>query len=305
RDPFPGRARASGGRRRVRGGVPRTKRDRLGWKWSTRVRTSIGVRGGQLATRGRGARSIRLVEAQDVPLSVDESRAPGAPGPRYDSGRVDSIAEGRRDPTTLPFPFRLRSTCGDGGHVHPDRNPPAIRPARIHGLRPPKFHESRPIRDVVVHLLCGTGRISPRPWLGRAHELESFHRGPGAPAFRSSNEEAAEKTAAGVKGRLGRDHWSIGRARSRGSALHGRVGHPRRRARLHSTERREDLERSGWRRHDHGMDRESPSRRSAVLVAPGSAGQFLPEYATVHLVFPMNPVRQSWLYAVAVCNLTS
>jgi len=44
---------------------------------------------------------------------------------------------------------------------------------------------------------------------------------------------------------------------------------------------------------------------SSVLVAPGSAGQFLPEYATVHLVFPMNPVPQSLLYAVAISNLTS
>lgn len=44
---------------------------------------------------------------------------------------------------------------------------------------------------------------------------------------------------------------------------------------------------------------------SAVLVAPGSAGQFLPEYAVVHVIFPMNPVPQNQSYTVAVSNLTS
>ena len=44
---------------------------------------------------------------------------------------------------------------------------------------------------------------------------------------------------------------------------------------------------------------------SSVLVAPGSAGQFLPEYATVSLVFPMNPVPDSLPYQVAVSDLTS
>ena len=44
---------------------------------------------------------------------------------------------------------------------------------------------------------------------------------------------------------------------------------------------------------------------SSVLVAPGSAGQFLPEYATVRIVFPMNPVPQSLPYQTAVSNLTT
>jgi hypothetical protein len=44
---------------------------------------------------------------------------------------------------------------------------------------------------------------------------------------------------------------------------------------------------------------------SAVLVAPGSAGQFLPEYSVVHLVFPMNPVPRNQSYAVVVSNLTA
>jgi len=44
---------------------------------------------------------------------------------------------------------------------------------------------------------------------------------------------------------------------------------------------------------------------SSVLVAPGSAGQFLPEYATVHVVFPMNPEPRSPAYWTAVSNLTT
>lgn len=43
---------------------------------------------------------------------------------------------------------------------------------------------------------------------------------------------------------------------------------------------------------------------SVVLVAPGSAAQFLPEYATVHLAFPMNPVPTNGSYGIAVANLT-
>jgi hypothetical protein len=43
---------------------------------------------------------------------------------------------------------------------------------------------------------------------------------------------------------------------------------------------------------------------SSVLVAPGSAGQFLPEFSSVHLVFPMNPVPESGPYSVVVSNLT-
>ena len=43
---------------------------------------------------------------------------------------------------------------------------------------------------------------------------------------------------------------------------------------------------------------------SAVLVAPGSAGQFLPEYATLHVVFPMNPVPQNGSYISVVNDLT-
>jgi hypothetical protein len=44
---------------------------------------------------------------------------------------------------------------------------------------------------------------------------------------------------------------------------------------------------------------------SAVLVAPGSAGQFLPEYASVRLVFPMNPIPSNSSYAVAVADLVA
>ncbi len=44
---------------------------------------------------------------------------------------------------------------------------------------------------------------------------------------------------------------------------------------------------------------------SAVLVAPGSAGQFLTEYASVRLVLPMNPVPSNGSYAVAIANLTA
>jgi hypothetical protein len=43
---------------------------------------------------------------------------------------------------------------------------------------------------------------------------------------------------------------------------------------------------------------------SRVLVAPGSAGQFLPEYATVGVVFPMNPVPTNASYVDAVAYLT-
>lgn len=42
---------------------------------------------------------------------------------------------------------------------------------------------------------------------------------------------------------------------------------------------------------------------SRVLVAPGSAGQFLPEYANVGLVFPMLPVPVNLSYAVLVDDL--
>lgn len=44
---------------------------------------------------------------------------------------------------------------------------------------------------------------------------------------------------------------------------------------------------------------------STVLVAPGSAAQFLPEYVTVRLDFPMNPVPQNQSYQTAVTDLTS
>ena len=44
---------------------------------------------------------------------------------------------------------------------------------------------------------------------------------------------------------------------------------------------------------------------SGVFVAPGSAGQFLPEYATVRLVLQMNPVPANQSYSIAVGNLTS
>ncbi len=44
---------------------------------------------------------------------------------------------------------------------------------------------------------------------------------------------------------------------------------------------------------------------STVLVAPGSAGQFLPEYANVHVALPMNPVPKSPPYWTAVSNLTA
>ena len=43
---------------------------------------------------------------------------------------------------------------------------------------------------------------------------------------------------------------------------------------------------------------------SVVLVAPGSAAQFLPEYASVRMVFPMNPVPTNSSYQVVVSNLT-
>jgi len=42
---------------------------------------------------------------------------------------------------------------------------------------------------------------------------------------------------------------------------------------------------------------------SAVLVAPGSAGQFLPEYASVRLVLPMNPIPSNTSYSVAISDL--
>ena len=44
---------------------------------------------------------------------------------------------------------------------------------------------------------------------------------------------------------------------------------------------------------------------SRVLVAPGSAAQFLPEYASVHLVFPTFPYAVNQSYYVAVSNLTA
>jgi len=44
---------------------------------------------------------------------------------------------------------------------------------------------------------------------------------------------------------------------------------------------------------------------SSVLVAPGSSGQFLPEYSNVHLVFPMNPVPTNQAYVIAISNLTA
>lgn len=43
---------------------------------------------------------------------------------------------------------------------------------------------------------------------------------------------------------------------------------------------------------------------SVVLVAPGSAAQFLPEYGTVRVAFPMNPVPRSAAYSLVVGNLT-
>ncbi len=44
---------------------------------------------------------------------------------------------------------------------------------------------------------------------------------------------------------------------------------------------------------------------SRVLVAPGSAAQFLPEYAEVHLVFPVFPSPTNRSYKFAVDNLTA
>jgi hypothetical protein len=44
-------------------------------------------------------------------------------------------------------------------------------------------------------------------------------------------------------------------------------------------------------------------RCSAVLVAPGSAGQFLPEFAVVRIIFPMNPVPVNNSYRVVVSDL--
>ncbi len=43
---------------------------------------------------------------------------------------------------------------------------------------------------------------------------------------------------------------------------------------------------------------------SQVLVAPGSAGQFLPEYAQVHLVYQMTPTPRNGSYATVVTALT-
>lgn len=43
---------------------------------------------------------------------------------------------------------------------------------------------------------------------------------------------------------------------------------------------------------------------SSVLVAPGSAGQFLPEYATVHLVYQMTPSPLNYSYDAAIVSLT-
>jgi hypothetical protein len=44
---------------------------------------------------------------------------------------------------------------------------------------------------------------------------------------------------------------------------------------------------------------------SGVLVAPGSAGQFLPQYASVRLILPMNPFPSNDSYSVAVGDLTA
>jgi hypothetical protein len=44
---------------------------------------------------------------------------------------------------------------------------------------------------------------------------------------------------------------------------------------------------------------------SAVFVAPGSAGQFLPEYAHVHLVYQMTPSPWNRSYFLAYANLSS
>ncbi|MGC2034756.1 MAG: hypothetical protein WA761_04835 [Thermoplasmata archaeon] len=43
---------------------------------------------------------------------------------------------------------------------------------------------------------------------------------------------------------------------------------------------------------------------STVLAAPGSAAQFLPAYATLHLVYPMNPAPDNGSYHSAVENLS-
>lgn len=43
---------------------------------------------------------------------------------------------------------------------------------------------------------------------------------------------------------------------------------------------------------------------SVVFVAPGSAAQFLPEYATVRVAFLMNPVPTNSSYLIAIANLT-
>lgn len=44
---------------------------------------------------------------------------------------------------------------------------------------------------------------------------------------------------------------------------------------------------------------------SRVLVAPGSAGQYLPTYATITLLFPMIPTSVNLSYFIAISNLTS
>ncbi len=44
---------------------------------------------------------------------------------------------------------------------------------------------------------------------------------------------------------------------------------------------------------------------SRVLVAPGSAAQFLPLFATVNVVFPMEPASNNLSYSVAVSDLTN
>jgi hypothetical protein len=44
---------------------------------------------------------------------------------------------------------------------------------------------------------------------------------------------------------------------------------------------------------------------SRVLVAPGSAAQFLPLFATVNVVFPMVPASNNLSYSVAVSDLTN
>ncbi len=44
---------------------------------------------------------------------------------------------------------------------------------------------------------------------------------------------------------------------------------------------------------------------SRVLVAPGSAAQFLPEYAVVNVLFPTYPYPANLSYTILVSNLTA